>query len=138
MNNNDFQKIISTKIEEIKSLLITKGAEYAPGSDRLHNFRQAAHIQGISMKEALAGMMTKHVVSIYDMTGSSKTFTREQWNEKIGDNIVYLLLLLCTVEEENGHIWGANPTEDEIALERLKQQLGGAKDEDEGGLADAG
>ena len=48
-------------------------------------------------------MMTKHVVSIYDMLKDPHRFTMAQWREKIGDNIVYLLILetmLATVHED--------------------------------------
>ena len=43
---------------------------------------------------ALAGMMAKHIISIYDMCFSDrKTFELAVWEEKITDSLNYLFLL---------------------------------------------
>jgi hypothetical protein len=99
MNVNDFDFTIQNQIKKSQQVLLDKGREYA-GNDRLHNFRQAAHIQGITLKAALAGMMAKHTVSVYDMCESEDPFTLEQWEEKLTDHINYLLLLKAIVVEE--------------------------------------
>lgn len=77
----------------------SKAKEYAT-EDRLHNFRVAAVLQRVSAKDALAGMMAKHTVSVYDMCGSEETFSQELWDEKITDSINYLLLLRALIQEE--------------------------------------
>ena len=66
---------------------IPKAGEYTT-ADRLHNFRVAATMQGITPAQALAGMMAKHTVSIYDMCNSET------------DHINYLLLLAAAVRDE--------------------------------------
>lgn len=99
MNGNDFDFTIQNQIKKSQQVLLDKGREYA-GSDRLHNFRQSAGLQGITLKAALAGMMSKHTVSVYDMCESEDPFTIEQWEEKITDHINYLLLLKAIVVEE--------------------------------------
>ena len=88
----------------------SKAKEYAT-EDRLHNFRVAAVIQRVSAKDALAGMMAKHTVSVYDMCGSEETFSQELWDEKITDSINYLLLLRALVQEEE--IDTASPEKEE-------------------------
>ena len=53
------------------------------------------------MAKALAGMMVKHTVSIYDMINNpDTTYDMDVWNEKITDHINYLLLLRAVVIEE--------------------------------------
>lgn len=101
MNTEDFNAIILDQLENSKEMLIKKSEEYATDTDRLHNFRQAAHLSGESMVKALAGMMVKHTVSIYDMINNPDTFyDMDVWNEKITDHINYLLLLRAVVIEE--------------------------------------
>ena len=80
--------------------LTAKAKEYASDGDRLHNFKVAAAVQGISPVAALAGMMAKHTVSVYDMIGSGKVQTMELWEEKIKDSINYLFLLWALLHED--------------------------------------
>lgn len=94
-----FNQIVNTQLNTCKSIMQSKAKEYAT-EDRLHNFRVAAVIQRVSAKDALAGMMAKHTVSVYDMCGSEETFSQELWDEKITDSINYLLLLRALIQEE--------------------------------------
>lgn len=100
MLTNEFNEIIQDQIEISKRLLIDKSREYANDGDRLHNFRLAAELQGSDMKQALAGMMVKHTVSIYDMINDENSFVMDIWEEKITDHINYLLLLKAVLVEE--------------------------------------
>lgn len=97
---DEFEKSIEKQLDYCKELLTAKGQEYTAGKeDRLLVFKKAAVMQGVSPKEALAGMMVKHTVSIYDM--SHGDYPIEKWEEKITDHINYLLLLKALIEEEN-------------------------------------
>ena len=80
--------------------LMNKAKEYATDGDRLHNFKVAASVQGISPTAALAGMMAKHTVSVYDMIGTGKVYDIALWEEKIKDSINYLFLLWALLNEE--------------------------------------
>lgn len=86
--------------------LMNKAKEYATGGDRLHNFKVAASVQGISPKAALAGMMAKHTVSVYDMIGSGEDYPMELWEEKIKDSINYLFLLWALLHEPEATVAG--------------------------------
>jgi hypothetical protein len=99
MDSETFAEVVDNQLRICKDVLVDKAREYAPDEDRLHNFRVAAAIQNVDMLEAVAGMMAKHTVSVYDMCGSEKTFTTDQWNEKITDSINYLILLRAVVQE---------------------------------------
>ena len=80
--------------------LRNKAKEYATDGDRLHNFKVAADVQGISPTAALAGMMAKHTVSVYDMIGTGEVYPLALWEEKIKDSINYLFLLWALLNEE--------------------------------------
>lgn len=99
MNTATFNSVVNAQINRCLSPMTGKAKEYAT-ADRLHNFKVAGKLQGVSAITALAGMMAKHTVSIYDMCGSDETFPVEQWNEKIGDHLNYLFLLRALVEEQ--------------------------------------
>jgi hypothetical protein len=98
MNVNEFNGIIRRQIQHSEQVLIQKAGEYAT-EDRLHNFKVAAALKGETPAQALAGMMAKHTVSVYDMLLSDAEFPPALWDEKIGDHINYLLLARAVVEE---------------------------------------
>lgn len=100
MQLDRFNSIMEAQADRIGDILICKGDEHAT-DDRLHNFRAAAALTGRPMRDALAGMMLKHTVSIYDMCTSENRYSMEQWDEKITDHIAYLYILKAVVCEEN-------------------------------------
>lgn len=85
MKVEEFNKIVENQIEICKEILIKKAEEYAT-EDRLHNFKVAAGILGCTPIQALAGMMAKHTISIYDMCNEG-TIDMAMWSEKITDHI---------------------------------------------------
>lgn len=100
MTGDTFQTICQEQMNICSDVLFNKAKEYAQDNDRLHNFRSAAGMTGDSMRAALAGMMLKHTISVYDMCRSTKQYPLELWTEKITDHINYLLLLKAVVVEE--------------------------------------
>lgn len=82
-----------------------KKKEYTGDSqDRLSAFKVAAAMQGCQPERALAGMMAKHIVSLYDMCYADReTFDLNTWDEKITDSLNYLFLLKAIVEEGQKH-----------------------------------
>lgn len=99
MDNSTFNGIIEEQMDASGRILIQKAQEYAT-DDRLHNFKNAAVLQSTTLRGALAGMMAKHTVSVYDMCNTDIDYSDELWNEKITDHINYLLLLRAVVAEE--------------------------------------
>ena len=100
MTTTEMNMIIDGQLDICKSLLIDKGKEYAFDEiDRLQAFKTAATIQDTTPMKALAGMMAKHTISVYDMIehGVSDPL---KWEEKITDHINYLLLLKCLNMDE--------------------------------------
>jgi hypothetical protein len=99
MDGLTFAGVLANQLTRIQDVLDNKSVEYAT-EDRLHNFKMAANLQNTNPKNALAGMMAKHTISIYDMCRSRKLFPPEVWDEKITDHINYLVLLRALVAEE--------------------------------------
>lgn len=99
MTSEIFNQHLQHMQEVTVDTLMHKAKEYATDGDRLHNFKVAASVQGISLKAALAGMMAKHTVSVYDMIGTGEDYPLALWEEKIKDSINYLFLLWALVQE---------------------------------------
>lgn len=100
MTNEEFKLLTDKSITRIKSLMVRKGDEYSGESDRLENFKRAAAMAGIDPAEALYHMVNKHWTSISMMMEyAPDKFSMKQWREKIDDVIVYMFLLLATLED---------------------------------------
>ncbi len=102
MTHEAFNKVVKDQLKRCESMLVGKGEEYAPDKtvDRLAHFKKAAVIIEGTSKEALLGMLAKHLVSLSDMITDGKQYPVERWDEKISDSINYLLLLRALVEED--------------------------------------
>lgn len=100
MTHEKFAAIVEKQTEKCLDLLVVKGKEYSLDADRLIAFKRAAALQGETVKQALCGMLAKHVVSVYDMCMSGDEFTEARWDEKITDSINYLLILKAAIKED--------------------------------------
>lgn len=101
MNTEKFNRVIEQRLKDCQTVLCMKAEEYAT-TDRLHNFKVAAKLQNCTPITALAGMMAKHTVSVYDLIQKQEAgldISMDMWEEKIGDSINYLLLLTALIYE---------------------------------------
>jgi len=93
----DFNDVLINRINSIQKVLASKAKEYASNKSRYHNFEVAGRKAGTTPEKALLGMMMKHVVAVDDLVDwieeCPHKLTNEIINEKIGDNINYLILL---------------------------------------------
>ena len=105
MTQSEFKLLFADQVMKCEETLQNKRKEYTGDNiDRLSAFKIAAALQNCDPKAALAGMMSKHVVSLYDMCYSTLLhFDMEQWDEKITDCINYLILLKALVKEEQAY-----------------------------------
>ncbi|NLE06071.1 MAG: hypothetical protein GX638_14895, partial [Crenarchaeota archaeon] len=60
MTVENFRKVINEQFNICESILSNKAKEYADDEDRLHNFVVASELQGVTLEEALGGLMAKH------------------------------------------------------------------------------
>lgn len=104
MTNQEFAKVVEGQFQQCENLLVRKGEEYDHSTeDRLHVFKVAAELEGITPMQALAGMMAKHTISVYDLIASNCD-NLALWNEKITDHINYLLLLKALIKEDRNDV----------------------------------
>lgn len=99
MNAEDFEVVFEQRVALCRDTLVTKAKEYAK-EDRLYNFKKAANLQNISNRQALGGMLAKHIISIFDLIQNKDLADQEMWDEKIGDALCYLFLLKALIVEE--------------------------------------
>lgn len=100
MDAKTFNEVIEEQIKRSTDVMLTKAGEYSRNDDRLHNFKAGGALRGQSPRQALAGMMLKHTVSVYDMCNDDAEYSASYVIEKITDHINYLLLLRAIFEEE--------------------------------------
>lgn len=109
MKHAPFVRLIDEVLEHCREVLTAKNIEYAREDDKLHNFHRAAAYLGCTPLRAAQGIRVKHTVSIADFLDDLERgvlHPREQWLEKIGDEINYLLLIFALLHEECG--WPEN------------------------------
>ena len=93
--------ITQKEVALCREILQKKTKEYTGGdTDRLGAFKAAAALQHTTPERALAGMLAKHIVSLYDMCfADGMSFDAGTWDEKITDSLNYLFLLKAIVKE---------------------------------------
>ena len=108
METKDFNKLTKNFFEDCKAILGVKADEYAQEGDRLSSFKRAAGLELCEPEESLKGMLTKHIVSIYqfidelnDIEGIDRPLS--QWREKLVDAVNYIgpLLWALLIERYN-------------------------------------
>lgn len=122
MQNDRFNDLIETTLDNAKRTLTRKSEGYSTEEDRLHNFRTGAALNGITMEQVCWGMATKHIISIRDMVMSGETYNADIWDEKLGDAINYLALLKAITAESS------SPSDE--SLRDLRKKLTVTHDED--------
>ena len=103
MTQEKFNAFAKNFVKQTTSVLYAKGKSYALNrDDRLEHFKRAAEYLSTTPKEACLAQLTKHLISIRDMVWTKEIakFSPEQWDEKIGDAINYLVLLRALVIDE--------------------------------------
>jgi len=100
MTAQQFDMILEQQIVSIRAVLQSKSSDYATGQDRLHNFKSAVPEFGNTASEVCWGYLTKHLVSVRDLTKGIRTGSIEMIDEKIGDAINYLILLKAILIEQ--------------------------------------
>lgn len=103
ITQNEVNAVFDEQVRLCADTLKRKTKEYTGDApDRLGAFKAAAALQHTTPQRALAGMLAKHIVSLYDMCFSKETvYPIDTWDEKITDSLNYLFLLKAIVKE--GH-----------------------------------
>jgi hypothetical protein len=97
--------IIADAMKRAEKLFTTKNSEYGDKGDILANFRRLAEAQGVPLSTAWFFLAGKHIDSITqyvkDARENKMRKRTEPIRDRIDDMVVYSLLLLAIVAEEN-------------------------------------
>jgi len=115
MDNESFDVYVEKRIEMIRKVLKSKGAEYSTDGDRLSNFKRTAQMKNETPEKALQGMWAKQLTSVFDIVDRVEKenrkmglwfrlnprnwLTKKLLEEKIGDAINYLIILEVMLKE---------------------------------------
>lgn len=101
ITQNEVNAVFVEQVRRCADILLKKTKEYTgDDTDRLGAFKAAAALQHTTPERALAGMLAKHIVSLYDMCfADGVSFDADTWDEKITDSLNYLFLLKAIVKE---------------------------------------
>ena len=73
MTQTEFNLLFIQQVHRCEETLRGKAKEYTGNNpDRLSAFKTAAALQECTPERALAGMMAKHIISLYDMSACAK------------------------------------------------------------------
>ena len=102
MTMDELKEVFEEQAQRCREVLLQKGAEYTPDeADRFSSFKTAASLQHTTQANALLGMLSKHIVSLYDMSFvGTENYDAEMWDEKITDALNYLFILSAIIKEE--------------------------------------
>ena len=103
MTPDNFNTLFNSVMDEIRRLAILKGGEYAPGADRLSNFKKNAESLGLRPEAVWAVYAGKHWDAIQTFVRDRMTGVVRERAEPIEgrfhDLIVYCILGLALVVE---------------------------------------
>lgn len=103
MNGQDFNTLVRHTVEDIQTLLIVKGGEYANSEDRLANFKRGASLTGCTPEQVCFIYLSKHydgIASYVSTTAKGKArVSSEPIEGRIDDLINYCLLLKGLISE---------------------------------------
>jgi hypothetical protein len=103
MTEDQFDKLVTARLNATRQTLIIKGKEYRRNNDPLHNFNVAAQLGNTTREKALWGFALKHYVSFMDILNDiekNNLPTEELISEKIGDLINYLILCEASIKDK--------------------------------------
>jgi len=88
--------VLKNRLYLIEKIAGAKGDEYTRDGDRLGNFKRAASLLRCTPEKALMSFVAKHIIALYDFLNELERGNirdMNQWLEKTGDIIVYMILL---------------------------------------------
>lgn len=109
MTQDEFSKILESRIAKMRAVLDSKSREYSHGGDKLYNFKAMAGEFGGTPESNLWGLLKKQLLCVLDIVEDRLPVNRMTIDEKIGDSINYLVLLealfleIKTKEGSHGH-----------------------------------
>ena len=101
MTHEDFETFQEEVGAHMRELMSSKNHEYAPGDDKLANFKKTARMTGKTPEECLWMFCSKHLISVQDIVNDQADYTPELLREKCGDIRAYTVLLEALMMERH-------------------------------------
>jgi len=101
MTRKEFRDFIEQKMKDMLELYDRKNQEYGgDGTDTFHNFNDGYSLSTADSAEEFAwDLRCKHLQSIKDLITKRNNFTKEQVDEKFGDDILYGFIIWGIVQK---------------------------------------
>lgn len=101
MNHDYFAEFLEDIVHHMRETMLSKNHEYAPGNDKLANFKSGAKALGVTPEQCLWFYTMKHIISIQDIVNGDAGYTPEKLREKAGDLRCYSVLLEALMKERH-------------------------------------
>ena len=126
ITQNEVNAVFDEQVRLCADTLKRKTKEYTGDDpDRLGAFKAAAALQHTTPQRALAGMLAKHIVSLYDMCFAEEVvYPMDTWDEKITDSLNYLLWQIAYSELYFSDVYWPDFSEDDLhrAIQSYQQR----------------
>lgn len=102
MTNKKFMEILDNRLNAIRAICVKKGQDYGKDDDRLCQFKEIAARAKITPEKACRVLVTKHLTAIddhVDRIAVGEVAPIEKWDEWLGDEILYAVLLEGLIRE---------------------------------------
>lgn len=99
MSREDFVKFFGETVKEYYKKMQLKNEEYSHSEDAFSNFKTAGSFLDSTQEQALLAFAAKHFVSVRDLVLSDSLDDYDLVSEKIGDIVIYMILLLGMAKE---------------------------------------
>jgi hypothetical protein len=102
-SHDDYARLLTDTVEQINSLSLLKGGEYAGDVDRLANFRRNAEQTGVPMETVWSVYYNKHHDAVMqfcrDLITGKERLRAEPLAGRVDDMITYLILFKAMLVE---------------------------------------
>lgn len=100
MNKQEQEKHFNEVTEQMRSILLSKGDDYA-NSDRLSNFKLAGNISGLNAELNCLSLIATKVARLGVLINSNKEPNNESINDSVLDLANYAILLSMILKDKN-------------------------------------
>ena len=104
MTHLEFELLVSAARKRQDAILKAKGNDYAPGEDRLSNFKAISELLGVTPSAVCAIYMFKHILAIMKLVESGQPGS-EPATSRFVDAVNYLYLLEATLREREPYLF---------------------------------
>ena len=101
MTHDEFSQLLGEIVNDMERTMASKNHEYAPGKDKLANFKKSARSLGVTPQQCLWYFCQKHLTSVQDIVNGETAYSNELLREKCGDIRNYTVLLEALMLEEH-------------------------------------